>query len=680
MKTAIRYFLFILACGIFASSCRDGGDGRSSYNYAPRENYRGSVPGAYGRFAPEPSTNLRDYLGGKTPENFSIYFISRLSDLATAAGATPWERSRATHDFLRDPVVVSAIRMLANPRLDLSPILERSPIYEKLLTGHGDSVNQSVRKRFLAMLEKKGISYDLEVRYDRDKGIHAEGLTNRYSFHRIEWWLADSVHKFLEEMGFTISSIESQLTSAKFGFAPDDERTRLISKIAKAYLLGLPRSDQIRIQKEFVTLKSPSNVDLVVKALEVVGPAMKKLIQQYAEMVGDPVLREAIRIFKENVKAVPFPEIKERIEQSLKPLGLKFEEVFLDFEEAPINAGVAAQVHRVKIKSKENGRPRNLVIKVLRPDYHSSLEEDREVLSNAKILEMGFDRDFIEKFIEIISAEGDLEHEADNAEKAFSYYHRPDKGVSSVKVVRILGLPTSKDFYFMEEIKAPSFSQLKGLTVPQLTLRLERLKSSAIVWIQEAALGSGFFHADLHGGNMKDDSKNNQAVFYDYGNLGHLEPDQQRGLKQIITSLARFDIEGLFEALPLLLSGPGGSLLPKKGEPSALPEGFRVKAIQKIMQSGPNLVDRVSALLETIGSFQIKIPRNVFQLFRTMTLFESQIFEITQAISAQANGDNLTSEIQDASLQKWLVEGVTLSDFRGRAGTLGRCASELGLP
>ena len=86
-----------------------------------------------------------------------------------------------------------------------------------------------------------------------------------------------------------------------------------------------------------------------------------------------------------------------------------------------------------------------------------------------------------------------------------------------------------------------------------LTKRQAHIAKAARKWIEESIYGSGFYHGDLHAGNIMIDD--NSATIIDYGNAVKLTPRQQVLVTQLAASASVGKADDFIEAFHSLLEG-----------------------------------------------------------------------------------------------------------------------------
>jgi len=277
--------------------------------------------------------------------------------------------------------------------------------------------------------------------------------------------------------------------------------------------------------------KTDSRAGRLAAALTALGPTYVKLGQFLAtrpDIVGMPIASELETL---QDKMPPFPQ-KEAEAAVEKAFGLPLKDVFASFGPAVAAASIA-QVHRAEIDIPEGRKP--VAVKVLRPgiERRFKIDQDAFVYVARKAEEFSTEAQRLrmietaETLRRSVALEMDLRLEAAAlSEMAENTTDDPDFRVPAVDWLR-----TAKDVLTLEWIVGTHLSdhdalRAKGFDLPQLGQKV-------IQTFLRHALRDGFFHADMHPGNLfVDDS--GRIVAVDFGIMGRLGPKERRFLAEIL--------------------------------------------------------------------------------------------------------------------------------------------------
>ncbi len=255
----------------------------------------------------------------------------------------------------------------------------------------------------------------------------------------------------------------------------------------------------------------------LASALESLGPTFIKLGQALAsraDIIGEEMATKLTRL-QDRLPPFSYDEARAIIEEELEaPL----EQMFEHFEEQAVAAASIAQVHRARTIE---GRP--VAVKVIRPGVRRAFARDIASMHwMARLIERYMPAarrlkpmEVIDIFEQTVSMEMDLRFEAAAASELaenmadFDYYRVPDidwtrTGARVLTMEWIDGIP----LYDKAALLAA------GHDLPTIVER------SGMAFFAQA-YRDGFFHADMHMGNLFVDSEG-RLVAVDFGIMGRL--------------------------------------------------------------------------------------------------------------------------------------------------------------
>lgn len=267
-------------------------------------------------------------------------------------------------------------------------------------------------------------------------------------------------------------------------------------------------------------------------AFQEIGPAAIKLGQALAtrpDLVGEGPARNLLSL-QDSLPPVDFALIRERLEQSFgKPL----ETLFRSFEEEPIGAASIAQVHRAITTD-----GRQVAVKVLRPQIRERFSRDVETYewAAAHLEAWGGEaarlrpRAVIDNLKRWTLRELDLRREAASA----SELAEAMKGVEGYCIPDIDWDRTNGSVLTVEWIDGIKMSDLDALRAAGYDL--PALARKLVLTFLTQAISCGFFHADMHQGNLFVNA-NGTIVAIDFGIMGRIDRQARLWLAEILYGL-----------------------------------------------------------------------------------------------------------------------------------------------
>jgi len=278
------------------------------------------------------------------------------------------------------------------------------------------------------------------------------------------------------------------------------------------------------------------------RALTALGPAYIKFGQVLStrpDVVGDELAAQ-LRVLQDKLPPFPVAEARAMVEQEL---GIEVDTLFSSFSE-PVAAASIAQVHKARLR--ETGR--DVAVKVLRPGIEKAFQKDVDAFYLAarlvELLAPSARRlrpmDVITHFEGVVLCELDLRMETSSSAE-FAANTANDEGFRVPKVEWFLSAKRVMTLDWAEGIAANDIPAIiaAGHDRKALGERVLRL-------FLNHALRDGFFHADMHQGNLKI-AANGDIIALDFGIMGRLDEYTRRVYAEILFGFIRKDYRRVAE-------------------------------------------------------------------------------------------------------------------------------------
>ena len=323
----------------------------------------------------------------------------------------------------------------------------------------------------------------------------------------------------------------------------------------------------------------------------------------------------------------------------------------------PVAAASIAQVHFANINV--NGENKNVAIKILRPNIEKIFNEELDALMLlAYIIESFIKKTKRLKLVEVVqllreitNIEMDLRFEA----AAATELHENTKNDIGFKVPQIYWNQTSKKVLCLDRIDGVSIREVEKFK--SMDIDIKKIAKDLIQHFLRHAVRDGFFHADMHQGNLFV-TKDGFISPVDFGIMGRLSKTNKKYLAEILYGFIKRDYKKVAEIhfvaglVPKTVSKDEfAQALRSIGEPIF---GQSVKDI-----SGSKLL---SQLFEITEKFNMQTQIQLLLLQKTMVVVEG----VARKLDPDTNIWNVSRPI----LEDWLKE------VKSPVNKIGEVASE----
>jgi len=289
-------------------------------------------------------------------------------------------------------------------------------------------------------------------------------------------------------------------------------------------------------------LREPRAVRLR-RALERLGPIFVKFGQVLStrrDLLPPDIADELARL-QDRVPPFGSDRVLIALERAYgKPLA----KVFARFEPEPVASASVAQVHFATLKDGTEA-----AVKILRPGIEAVIRHDVALLqAGATLLERVWadgkrlkPREVVAEFEKHLTDELDLMREAANA----SQLRRNFTGSTMLRVPEVYWDYCSAEVMVMERMSGTPISQVQALR--DQGVDIARLARHGVEIFFTQVLRDGFFHADMHPGNIFVDAQG-RYVALDFGIMGTLTERDNNYLAQNFLAFFRRDYRRVAQA------------------------------------------------------------------------------------------------------------------------------------
>lgn len=402
-------------------------------------------------------------------------------------------------------------------------------------------------------------------------------------------------------------------------------------------------------------------------ALVSLGPSYIKLGQFLAtrpDVIGQDMARDLSNL-QDRLAPFPTEQAKSVIAEALgHPVTTLFETL-----SDPVAAASIAQVHRAEIRNPD-GSSQALAVKVLRPGVAALFARDLDAFAWAARWAVWFDpamkrmkpEQAVAELARSVALELDLRFEAAAmSEMGETFAHDAEFLVPAVDWDR-----TGAQVLTLAWVDGIALNDIERLRAADLDLK--KLATLVIQTFLRQSLARGFFHADMHPGNLFADAQG-RLIAVDYGIVGRLDSSMRRFMAETLHGFLERDYRRVASV--------------------HFAVGF-VKA--------PHTVEDFAQALRAIGepvfgrpSGQISMARLLQQLFDVTRLFGMEMqpqlmllqktMVVVEGVARQLDPGHSIWESARPVVEAWMIENLgpeaRIRDAAQGVGALGRAVGAL---
>lgn len=353
------------------------------------------------------------------------------------------------------------------------------------------------------------------------------------------------------------------------------------------------------------------------------GPVFIKLGQFLSvrpDLVGDD-LAKLLSKFQDNIS--PFAA-KKAVKEIEKIYGDNLDNIFKDFIKEPVASASIAQTHKAILKNGDL-----VAVKILRPNIANIIKKDLLTIKITTFILAIFSknirsirRDILSPLENMLNKEVNLLFEASSSSKIRDILSKFDNFI----VPQIYWDLTRKNILVMGWIDGIRFSDQAAINNSKFNKK--KLAESLVLGFFHQAYEKGFFHADIHPGNLilTNDGK---IALIDFGIIGILDRKVRIAITQIFINFLKRDY---FKVAKLHLDA---GLIPKNTDINDFALYSRIigeSVIDKKVSDVP-LTLIFAKLIEMMQKYNMKSNENLLLLQKTITLVEGVALSLDKNIN-----------------------------------------------
>jgi ubiquinone biosynthesis protein len=390
---------------------------------------------------------------------------------------------------------------------------------------------------------------------------------------------------------------------ARFEWGEFADRIRIGERLP----IRLPR------HKPVVTIARTTPQERLRMVLEELGTTFVKfgqLLSTRGDIIGADYADELSKL-QDKMKPFPSDQAKQIIAEELgSPVG----SLFASFQSEPMASASIGQVHRAVLK---NGK--RVVVKVQRPGIFSKVKEDLRIM---RYLALQADKHIpeikeydpvylVDEFERSIMKEMDFLREAKSAARLKENF----KGDSSIYIPAVYEEMCTMKVMVMEEVIGEKLSNIISSRSKKYdrTLIAKRCMRAFFKMV----LVDGFYHADMHPGNLMI-LKKNVVCFLDFGRVGAIGREAAESIFRLALFAVEDDTDGLVaHMIRTGMISDSDNTDSFKADVSDVLDKYYSKDIVEVKMG-----QMLSDLMSVIAKYNFKRPREIAELTRSLLILE----------------------------------------------------------
>ena len=496
--------------------------------------------------------------------------------------------------------------------------------------------------------------------FDRLKQADALSGNDRAALAEIERKVGEAAGRLVDAMQARVTALfkphaaagklDWQKTFAelngKEGIDVDTRQGAFTMKVLQSYFKESAMVDKRAMLSAMIrnTDEKSTDAKLVAELLKGAGPLLQKMLQGLPLSSFDPDTQLALKDMKSRLLPIPDEAVKAQMLELVR--SSKGSILSIEVKRS-LGAASVGQAFLCTVRTKEHPRiGEECVVKLLRPNVDTAVMREKamidRIIGDDPAMKATFDGQY-RKILE----EFDLTLESTNVSIGEKIYERP-RGWTHVHSMKMFGGAQSTmtsmilkkadgvtfDSYVdkirdeAEDILSPlrRTTEVGGVkkTVYKadsaaqcvyarrrlmyrsalLKDRRNHLLKVARAWFDNALFGNGFFHGDLHGGNLMTGATG--TTFIDFGNCSRLSAEDQKAMKMMFAAVVSGDVDHVVANFRLLMTKEAAAAFDARFPAGS--EGYgRLEAILR-RGTALDLMSRVQAFLSAVQGADVAVP------------------------------------------------------------------------
>ncbi len=463
---------------------------------------------------------------------------------------------------------------------------------------------------------------------------------------------------------------------------------QFIGEVMKTYFKDMSAIDRRNMLASMVRYSNSdsSPAQILGAMFKGAGPIMQKILQRLPPDALTDDLKTAFADMKCNLAPIPDRIIQAHLLEIVNSSNGEISKISVV---RSLGAASVGQAVLCKFFTKDHPEGVEKVVKFLRPDVQNRAEREKKIFTEAAKKVPGMDATFAGD-LKTILEELDLTVEANNVESGQIYSNNSTKvksmtlsplvrpttdvmvldlapgvtldkcirdaneivkqhlmpfthvftGAGYMEIRKYRGEVTDKFEHQNYKVSLDKYNKLSE-QYQFLLKQQQNLMSFTKNWVSEGIFGKGFYHGDLHAGNIM--TSPDQLTIIDFGNCTQLTPDQQLHITKMMAAAMYSDSSAFIESLTALLSDTSKARLNEhvdKNDPNSPLVKDRMKAVLSAVLSKGSRKDagaRILVALQEVLKLGVEMPAPIYNFSKCQIALNNAIEEMNKALKDTYN-------------------------------------------
>lgn len=434
--------------------------------------------------------------------------------------------------------------------------------------------------------------------------------------------------------------------AGKEGIDTSTTQGKFTMKVLQNYFKNSSGVDKRAMLSAFIRNTDHKSTDakLVAELLKGAGPLLQKMLQGLPLSSFNAETQLALKDMKSRLLPIPDEAVKA---QMLELVNSSNGNILSIEVKKSLGAATVGQAFLCTIKTKDHPYAGvECVVKLLRPNVDTAIQREKamidKLIANDPAMKATFDgqyRKILEEFDLTLEATnvgiGEIIYEKPDGEKSVhSMQHlegttstmtsmivkRADGMTFDATIEKLRGEANSvlEKVRHMTEVDGKAKTVYKAGSVIDMCVARRQLLSKAAqlndrrnhildvtkAWFENALFKNGFFHGDLHGGNLMTGRQG--TTFIDFGNCSRLSKDEQSAIKMMLATIVSGDVSNVLSNFKKLLPANAQAAFDK----AFAPKSQGLANLTEVLRRGTayDLMSRLQGFLAVVQGANVQIP------------------------------------------------------------------------